>query len=124
MDMQHGNLLFYLELLPDPLEGGSSSHSPKGPCLSTKETQLGNLREVMIFLKQFDATKQTLFGIGKLCVSKAKKVSELAEIINERMKWPSGTQLKLYEVMSVAHFHRYDVSIRCNLSFPRKSNPV
>jgi len=106
MAMQHGDFLLYLDLLPDPTEGSSSSH-----CSWAKETQSGGPREVMIFLKHFDATKQTLFGIGKVCVPRVMKVSELAEIINERMKWRSGTQLKLYEVSRVAHFHQYNLLI-------------
>src|SRR5258708_5940291 len=59
----------------------------------------------MIFLKHFDTTRQSLFGIGKIHMPRASKVSDLIPIINERMRWASGTPLKLYEV-PVAYFYR------------------
>ena len=52
----------------------------------------------MIFLKHFDTSKQTLYGVGKVHVQRASKVSDLVPIINERMRWTPGTPLKLYEV--------------------------
>jgi len=51
----------------------------------------------MIFLKHFDTSKQTLYGVGKMYVLKSAKVGDLVPVINERMRWP-GTPLKLYEV--------------------------
>ena len=57
---------------------------------------------IMVFLKHFDATRQTLFGVCKIWVSRTDKVSDLIPIINERMRWASGTPLKLYEVMDDA----------------------
>jgi len=51
-----------------------------------------------VFLKHFDATKQSLFGIGKVDIPRASKVNDLVSVINKRMKWTSGTRLKLYEV--------------------------
>lgn len=55
---------------------------------------------IMIFLKHFDTSKQTLFGVGKMYVLRSSKVGDLVGVINERMRWPSGTPLKLYEVCS------------------------
>lgn len=52
----------------------------------------------MIFLKHFDTSKQTLYGVGKVLVQRASKVSDLVPIVNERMRWTPGTPLKLYEV--------------------------
>ena len=52
----------------------------------------------MIFLKHFHATRQSLCGICKIHMPSASKVNDLIPIINERMKWASGTPLKLYEV--------------------------
>ena len=52
----------------------------------------------MIFLKHFDTSTQTLYGVGKVHVQRASKVSDLVPIINERMRWTPGTPLKLYEV--------------------------
>jgi hypothetical protein len=54
----------------------------------------------MIFLKHFDTSKQTLFGAGKIYVSRTSKVQDLYPMINERMRWTPGTPLKLFEVRS------------------------
>ena len=51
----------------------------------------------MIFLKWFDCSRQTLLGQGKLFVNKNSKVSDLLPYIQEKMKWPSSTPIKLYE---------------------------
>jgi ubiquitin carboxyl-terminal hydrolase 7 len=52
----------------------------------------------MIFLKHFDATQQKLSGIGKVHMPKESGVSDLVEVINEKMGWASGTTLRVYEV--------------------------
>lgn len=52
----------------------------------------------MVFLKHFDTSKQTLLGAGKAYVPRNSKVGDLYPVINERMRWPAGTPLKLYEV--------------------------
>ncbi|KDQ60693.1 hypothetical protein JAAARDRAFT_31668 [Jaapia argillacea MUCL 33604] len=52
---------------------------------------------IMIFLKHFDTSKQTLFGVGKCYVQRNAKVGDLCPIVNERMRWTPGTPLKLYE---------------------------
>ncbi|KAG2020400.1 ubiquitin carboxyl-terminal hydrolase 5 [Coprinopsis cinerea AmutBmut pab1-1] len=52
---------------------------------------------IMIFLKHFDTTKQSLTGVGKVYVGRQSKVGDLIPIINERMRWTPGTPLKLYE---------------------------
>ncbi|KAI6036116.1 ICP0-binding domain of ubiquitin-specific protease 7-domain-containing protein, partial [Pisolithus microcarpus] len=44
-------------------------------------------------------SKQSLFGVGKVYVSRNSKVQDLHPIINERMRWTSGTPLRLYESM-------------------------
>lgn len=54
----------------------------------------------MVFLKNFDTSKQTLYGVGKVYVSRNTKVQDLQLSINERMRWTPGTPLKLYEVPS------------------------
>jgi ubiquitin carboxyl-terminal hydrolase 7 len=53
---------------------------------------------IMIFLKHFDNSKQTLYGVGKVYVLRNSKVGDLMPLINERMRWGPGTPLKLYEV--------------------------
>lgn len=52
----------------------------------------------MIFLKHFDTSKQTLFGLGKVYVSRNAKVGDLIPVINEKLRWTPGTPLRLYEV--------------------------
>lgn len=52
----------------------------------------------MIFLKHFDTSKQSLYGVGKVYMARASKVGDLIPVINERMRWTPGTPLKLYEV--------------------------
>lgn len=55
----------------------------------------------MVFLKHFDTSKQTLYGVGKVYVSRNNKVQDLHPMINERMRWTPGTPLRLYEVRSL-----------------------
>ena len=62
-------------------------------------------RSIMIFLKHFDASKQSLYGVGKTYMLRTNKVGDLVPIITERMRWTLGTPLKLYEV------HTYDTII-------------
>ncbi|KAF7793175.1 hypothetical protein EIP86_004284 [Pleurotus ostreatoroseus] len=76
---QQNDLRLYLDVIPDPAK-------PEMPAGS-----------IMIFLKHFDTSKQTLYGVGKVYVLRSSKVGDLANVINERMRWPSGTPLKLYE---------------------------
>ena len=52
----------------------------------------------MIFLKHFDTSKQTLKGVGKHYVQRNSKVGDLTNYINEKMGWPAGIPLKLFEV--------------------------
>jgi ubiquitin carboxyl-terminal hydrolase 7 len=53
----------------------------------------------MIFIKHFDASKQSLLGIGKVHVPSASKLRDLTPIINMRMGWAGGTTLMLYKVV-------------------------
>ncbi|KAF8177293.1 ubiquitin carboxyl-terminal hydrolase 5 [Mycena galopus ATCC 62051] len=54
-------------------------------------------RSIMVFLKHFDVAKQTLLGAGKIFMLRTSKVSELAHVINERMRWVPSTPLRFYE---------------------------
>lgn len=63
-----------------------------------KKIRSKNTRTVMIFLKHFDTASQSLVGIGKIHMQRANKMSDLILMINGRMRWPSWTPLKLYEV--------------------------
>ena len=75
----------------------------------------------MVFLKHFDTTRQSLFGIGKIHMPRASKVSDLIPIINERMRWASGTPLKLFEVTDRTFLPLWHSDLT---SFPRKSSPA
>lgn len=67
----------------------------------------------MIFLKHFDIANQKLSGVGKVYVPRASKVADLIPVVNDRMRWPASTPLKLYEVRNgpcvrhecLAHFN-------------------
>ncbi|KAI6041644.1 ICP0-binding domain of ubiquitin-specific protease 7-domain-containing protein [Pisolithus marmoratus] len=52
---------------------------------------------IILFLKHFDMSKQTLLGVGKVYVSRDSKVEELHPIINGHMRWTPGVPLSLYE---------------------------
>ena len=102
---QQSDLRLYLDILPDPSKVGCLSYSPgtlHSLSLRAKKIQLDNAGTIMVFLKHFDTTRQSLFGIGKIHMPRASKVSDLIPIINERMRWASGTPLKLYEVTNAA----------------------
>lgn len=75
----------------------------------------------MVFVKNFDTSKQTLCGVGKVYVLRSSKVGDLVGLINERMRWPPGTPLKLYEVFSFALLKQHMTSIYSPLR-TRKSN--
>lgn len=79
MAARQNDLRLYLDVVTDP----SKPDPPPG--------------SIMIFLKHFDTTKQTLYGVGKCYVQRNAKVGDLMPIINERMRWTPGTPLKLYE---------------------------
>lgn len=79
MAARQNDLRLYLDVIPDPSK-------PDPPPQS-----------IMVFLKHFDTSKQTLLGVGKTYVPRNSKVGDLAPIINERMRWTPGTPIKLYE---------------------------
>lgn len=51
----------------------------------------------LIFLKYFDPISQQISGIGTAWISSQDKVGQLAQVINQRMNWPSDTSLRLLE---------------------------
>ncbi|TFK76518.1 cysteine proteinase [Pluteus cervinus] len=79
MAARQNDLRLYLDIMPDP----SRTEPPA--------------QSIMIFLKHFDTSKQTLLGVGKVHMLRNHKVSDLLPMINERMRWAPGTPLKLYE---------------------------
>ena len=84
----------------------------------------------MVFLKHFDTSKQTLRGIGKCYAQRTAKVADLVPTINERMRWPAGTPLKLFEVRCVMayplslHPHALLIYTAERAFACRKSNPA
>ena len=62
------------------------------------KVQLDHAGMMIVFLKHFNTTRQTLFGIGNIYVRRTDRVRDLIPIITDRMKWSPEKQLKLYEV--------------------------
>ncbi|OBZ75098.1 Ubiquitin carboxyl-terminal hydrolase 21 [Grifola frondosa] len=81
---QQNDLRLYLDVIPDPSK----------VTIFVPEISPGS---IMIFLKHFDTSKQTLLGVGKVYVPRSSKVGDLVPVINERMRWTPGTPLRLYE---------------------------
>ncbi|WFD43786.1 ubiquitinyl hydrolase 1 [Malassezia psittaci] len=52
---------------------------------------------IMIFLKYFDTSRQSLLGVSRMYVQRQMKVADLVPTINELMRWPPTTQVKLFE---------------------------
>ena len=73
----------------------------------------------MVFLKHFDAAKQSLLGIGKVYMPGTSKATDLIPVINERMKWEPGKSMKFYEVRGGEFSPIWGVDL---VFFPRKSN--
>lgn len=61
---------------------------------------------ILLFLKHFDAERQTLEGVGHVYVSKEKRVEELVPLIAKKMDWgdklPAGDQLAMWEEIKPA----------------------
>lgn len=62
-----------------------------------KPTSWPDNDSILIFLKNFDITAQTLTGVCSVYVHKSQKVSELAPTILSKMDWPAGTEFMLFE---------------------------
>lgn len=73
----------------------------------------------MIFLKHFDTSRQTLYGVGKAYVQRNSKVGDLNHYINEKMRWPAGTPLKLYEV----HCGEWRIKNSVSFCLPQEIKP-
>lgn len=66
--------------------------------LATTHLDGGNPADaVLIFLKHFDTSRQTLHGVSRMYVQRQMRVGDLAPTINELMRWPPTTQIKLFE---------------------------
>ena len=56
---------------------------------------------ILLFLKHFDAKRQTLKGAGHLYIGKHKRIAELGPFILGKMGWGQGTNLRLYEEIKI-----------------------
>jgi ubiquitin carboxyl-terminal hydrolase 7 len=88
------DLKLYLEVL-DPAHEAQPAESKEG--------------QLMIFVKYFDVSDQSLAGIGHFYVHRGQKVGEVIPLINARMNFPENTPLKLYEVRA------FTLSFICDL---------
>lgn len=76
---------------------------------------------IMIFVKHFDVTGQTLNGLGHFYVTRHQKVGDLVPQINAKMNYPPETPLRLYEVRSPCLLEGLD-STDISLAPCRRSN--
>lgn len=60
--------------------------------------EYGDEPPIMVFIKHFDVSAQSLTGVGHFYVHKNMRVQDLVPMICERSAIPHGTPLKLYEV--------------------------
>ena len=81
MAARANDLRLYLDYNPDHAKFNALHADPNNP-------------PIMLFLKWFDCSRQTLLGQGKVFANKNNKVSELLGIIQEKMGWPSSTPIK------------------------------
>ncbi|KAK0549532.1 ubiquitin-specific protease ubp15 [Tilletia horrida] len=108
MASRQNDLRLFLEVLqpgvtppPPPSAPGTEPVGTNGaaavaaPAAQQPPAQQGN--QMMIFLKHFDISRQTLLGVGRHYVHRNMKVGDLVGTINEIMRWPPTTQVKLYE---------------------------
>lgn len=84
MAARANDLRLYLDFNPDHAKFNQLHSDPNNP-------------PIMIFLKFFDVTRQTMLGQGKVFVNKNQKCSDLLAIIQERMGWTNTVPIKLFE---------------------------
>lgn len=84
MASRQQDLKLYLEIFPTEEKiKWAKEHPDEGP--------------IMIFVKHFDVSAQTLAGVGHFYVHKQMRVQDLIPMICERTAVPLGTPLKIYE---------------------------
>lgn len=85
MASRQSDLKLYLEIFPEEEKKAWASENPEE-------------QPIMIFVKQFDVSTQTLTGVGHFYVHKHMRVGDLVPMICERTQMPPNTPLKIYEV--------------------------
>ena len=63
------------------------------PYWSDTQTPSGNSQPVLVFLKYFDAEKQTLKGVGHVYIKKQAKVADIVPLIQQLMGWTPSSSL-------------------------------
>jgi ubiquitin carboxyl-terminal hydrolase 7 len=101
MASRQQDLKMYLEIFPMEDKIKWASEHPDEP-------------PIMIFVKHFDVSTQTLAGVGHFYVHKNMRVQDLVPMICEKTAVPAGTPLKVYEVRPSSPFSqiRADISIQ------------
>lgn len=85
MASRQQDLKLYLEIFPtEEKMKWANEHPEEAP--------------IMIFVKHFDVSAQTLAGVGHFYVHKQMRVQDLVPMICERTAVPISTPLKIYEV--------------------------
>jgi hypothetical protein len=70
-------------------------------------------KHLMIFVKYFNFSDQTLTGVGHFYVHQNARVGEVIPLINARMYFPKNTSLKLYEVRVLFSISIMRLSLIC-----------
>ena len=104
MSARQSDLRLYLDAIPDPSKVCGSTFMSSYLVTNSLCKPDPPPGCIMVFLKHFDTSKQTLLGAGKAYVPRNSKVADLYPIVCERMRWAPGTPIKLYEVcLSLTH---------------------
>ncbi|EPQ30594.1 uncharacterized protein PFL1_02118 [Pseudozyma flocculosa PF-1] len=103
---QH-DLRLYLEILNGDIPAAAGQAQAQAQAQQQQQQQIAGqpaggdaaaaAPPMMIFLKYFDTSRQTLLGVARVYVQRNMKVGDLVPTINELMRWPPTTQVKLFE---------------------------
>ncbi|OAV95865.1 hypothetical protein PTTG_04895 [Puccinia triticina 1-1 BBBD Race 1] len=67
-------------------------------------------KQLMIFLKYFNVSDQTLSGIGHFWVKEGQKGTDLVPLIKSRMEFPEDRRLKIYEEIAPGQVNLIDLN--------------
>ncbi|KAE8245144.1 hypothetical protein A4X13_0g6070 [Tilletia indica] len=95
MASRQNDLRLFLEVLQPGVTPPPPPSAPGADAAAANAAGAG--QQMMIFLKHFDISRQALLGVGRQYVHRNMKVGDLVQTINEIMRWPPSTQVKLYE---------------------------
>lgn len=92
---QHGTLNSGCRFWAEVAESSDDEGKPVWPDVQASGT---DNPLTLIFLKHFDATNQTLKGVGHVYIPRRAKVAELFPKITTIAGWSEDTSIELYEV--------------------------